>query len=89
MEPVHLVSPYGPVQLRPGVSPQEAAERRTLIKATQAINDAQALGGKNELVFILDNVTHRAIMRVIDKETKEVVMQLPPDYVVHLAQTVG
>ncbi len=67
-------------------SPQQASERRDLIKATHIVNENQMLGSNSELVFLMDNAGHRAIMRVIDRETKEVIMQLPPDYVLKLAK---
>lgn len=71
------------------VPPEQVAARRELIKATHVINNTQALGAKNELIFILDNANHRAILRVIDRDTKEVVMQVPPDYVLSLAQSIS
>jgi uncharacterized FlaG/YvyC family protein len=71
----------------PVVSKDEAAQRRDLIKAAGVINANQAVGSNNELVFVLDRVSHRAIMQVVDRETKKVVMQLPPEYVLHLAQS--
>jgi uncharacterized FlaG/YvyC family protein len=37
------------------------------------------------LVFVFDRDTHQPIMRVVDSKTNEVIMQLPPDYVLNLA----
>ncbi len=71
---------------QPPPTPQQASDRRELIKATNIVNANQALGSNSELVFLMDNGGHRAIMRVIDRETKEVIMQLPPDYVLKLAK---
>jgi uncharacterized FlaG/YvyC family protein len=70
------------------VTPQEASQRRDLVKAAQVINDSRQFGSNNELVFVFDRVTHHAIMRVVNKQTNEVVMQLPPDYVLKLAADV-
>ena len=64
----------------------QIAERRELVRAANTINASQVLGGENELVFVLDRTSHRAIMRVVDRKTQEVVMQLPPEYVLHLAE---
>ena len=68
------------------VTPQEAAQRRELIKAIKAVNSSETLGEQNELVFVLNPGDHRPIVRLVDRKTREVVMQLPPEYVVRLAE---
>jgi uncharacterized FlaG/YvyC family protein len=70
------------------VPPQQAAQRQQLIKAADVINAAQIFGANNQLVFVFDRDTHRPIMRVVDSKTNEVIMQLPPDYVLNLAAEV-
>lgn len=71
---------------QPPVPPEQASQRRELIRAAGVINASQALGANTELVFVVDRNTHKAIMRVIDRNTKEVVMQLPAEYVLRLAE---
>lgn len=63
----------------------EAAQRRDLIQAARSVNESGVLG-RNQLVFLVDRATHKPIIRVEDPETHEVVMQLPPEYVLRLAQ---
>jgi flagellar protein FlaG len=72
----------------PPVSVEEAAQRRQLLQATQSVNDSGFLG-KNQLVFMLDRQTHRAVIRVVDRTTQQVVSQIPPEYVLQLAQDLG
>jgi flagellar protein FlaG len=67
------------------VPPEEAAQRRKLVQAAKSINASGTLG-QNQLVFMVDRATHRPIIRVEDRETHEVVLQLPPEYVLRLAQ---
>ena len=67
------------------VDPVQIAQRRELIQASKAINASGLLGADSDLVFVVDRATHRAIMRVVDRQTKEVIMQLPPEYVLNLA----
>ncbi len=69
----------------PPVAADEAAHRRDLIQAARSINDSGLLG-RNQLVFLLDRATHRPVIRIEDTETHEVVLQLPPEYVLRLAQ---
>ena len=67
------------------VSMEQAAERRQLIQATRAVNASGTLG-RNELVFSVDSETRRPVIRVEDRETHEVLFQVPPEYVLRLAQ---
>ena len=63
----------------------EAVQHREVVAAARAINASGYLG-QNQIVFVMDRGTHRAIMRIVDRETNEVVLQLPPEYVLQLAQ---
>jgi len=67
------------------VPPAEAAERRELISAAKAVN-ASDLMGENQLVFTIDPQTHRPVIRVENRDTHEILLQLPPDYVLRLAK---
>jgi uncharacterized FlaG/YvyC family protein len=70
------------------VSVAEAAQRRQLLEAAQSVNESGVLG-QNQLVFLLDRQTHRAVIRVVDRTTQQVVSQIPPEYVLRLAQDLG
>jgi uncharacterized FlaG/YvyC family protein len=70
---------------RATVPPQQAAQQRALIKAADVINANQTFGTSNSVVFVFDRDTHRPVMRVVDNQTNEVLMQLPPQYVLNLA----
>jgi len=63
----------------------EAAQRRELIFAAKSINSS-GLFGQNQLVFIVDPQTRRPVIRVEDRDTHEVLLQLPPEYVLRLAK---
>ena len=64
----------------------QAADRQQLVKAVQAVNDSNALGDNQELTFVLDRNSHRTLTRIIDRQTQEVLMQIPPEYVLQLAE---
>ena len=70
------------------VSAQEAAGRRQLLQAAKSVNESGILG-QNQLQFIMDRLTHRAVIRVVDPATHQVVSQIPPEYVLRLAQDLG
>ncbi len=73
---------------RPQISVTEAAQRRQLLQAAQSVNESGVLGG-NQLVFLLDRQTHQAVIRVVDRDTNQVVSQIPPEYVLQLAKDLG
>ena len=72
--------------------PRQAAEdQRTLIHAVKAVNAAgllgqDNLGQDNELTFVLDRSTRRAVVRIVNRETREVVDQIPNEYVLRMAE---
>lgn len=67
---------------------QEVTERRELVKAIKAINDTEFFGENYELTFVLDRETRRPLMRIIDRQTREVIRQLPPEYTLRLAEEI-
>jgi flagellar protein FlaG len=75
----------GAVPTAQPVTPENAEQRRNLIQAVKAINASELLGQQNELTFVVDRATHRTIVRVVNKDTREVVMQIPAESVLRIA----
>jgi flagellar protein FlaG len=75
-----VVSPVTPL------TPQERTEQRQLIQAVKAVNEAKLFGQNSELTFSYDRQTRRTVMQIVDKETQEVIRQIPPEYVLRLAE---
>lgn len=70
-------------------SPQPVSEdQRTLVQAVKAVNAAELFGQDNELTFILDRQSKRMLTRIVNRNTGDVVMQIPPEYVVRLAEEI-
>jgi uncharacterized FlaG/YvyC family protein len=67
-------------------SREDAAARRHLIQAVKAVNGTELFGRDSELTFVFDRHTHKALVRVIDKRTKEVIMQIPAERVLQMAR---
>jgi len=63
----------------------DVASRRELVAATRTVNASDILG-ENQLVFMVDPQTRKPVIRVQNRDTHEVVLQLPPDYVLRLAE---
>jgi len=62
------------------------AEQRELIQAVKSVNASEALGPDNELSFVMDRETRRPVIRIVNRKTKEVIRQVPPEYVLRLAR---
>ena len=63
-------------------------DNRQLIQAAKAVNAAHALG-EHEIAFSIDHTTHLPVFKIVDRTTKEVVDQVPPEYVLQLAANLG
>jgi uncharacterized FlaG/YvyC family protein len=67
------------------VPAQEAADRREVVQAAKSVNASGTLG-ENQLVFAVDPTTHHIVMRVENRNTHEVVLQVPPETVIQMAE---
>lgn len=70
------------------VSAEQAAQSRQLLQAAKSVNESGVLG-QNQLVFLMDRETHRPVFRIVDRNTHQVITQIPPEYVLRLAQDLG
>ena len=79
-----------PVSSAPPVAnsqpPANVPTRRDLINAVKAISATDVFGNDRELAFVLDRSSQEPVMRVIDRKTNEVVMQVPAAYLLQIAK---
>lgn len=68
------------------VSTEKLAQQRELIQAVKALNGTELFGQNTELTFVFDRETRRALVRVVDKKTRQVTLQIPPEYVLRMAE---
>jgi flagellar protein FlaG len=68
------------------LTPEQRAEQAKLIHAVEAVNQAKLFGQSSELTFSIDRHSRKPVMKIVDRETKEVIRQIPPDYVLRLAE---
>ena len=75
-----------PVTAAPAATtPVDNSSNRDVVQAVKALNGAEMFG-ENELTFQKDPLTHRMVVKIINRNTQEVVMQIPPEYVLQLAE---
>ena len=65
---------------------QIQSENRQVVQAARAVNASNSLG-QDELTFSLDPTSHRTIIKVVNRDTKEVVEQIPSEVVLRLAES--
>jgi len=63
-----------------------AAENRAVVQAVKALNNTQMFGDENDLVFQKDPQTQRMVVKIVNRKTKDVISQVPPEYVLRLAE---
>ena len=68
------------------VAPGRHPEQTEVIQAVKAINESELFGQQNELTFALDRETRRPVVRIVDRQTNEVVRQIPPETVLRVAE---
>jgi flagellar protein FlaG len=78
VQPLAGAAPVAPVEQR--------AEQREIIQAVKALNAAEMFGQQNELLFHMDRQARRMVIQVVNRQTQEVVTQVPPEYVLRLAE---
>jgi len=77
---VHAPAPVAPVD--------KTAEHRQVVQAVKAVNGTEMFGPENELRFQRDPQTKRMVVRVVNRNTREVLSQVPEEYVLRLAEDV-
>lgn len=68
------------------LSSQEREQQQQLIQAVASVNSSHLFGQSTELTFSYDPRSRKTVLQIVDRETKEVVRQLPPEDLLRLAQ---
>jgi uncharacterized FlaG/YvyC family protein len=78
-----------PVTPTPAVATpvENSPSNRDVVQAVKALNGTDMFG-ENELTFQKDPQTHRMVIKIVNRDTQEVVMQIPPEYVLELAEDI-
>jgi flagellar protein FlaG len=71
------------------VSSEIRAEQDKLIQAVRSVNESMLPGDNREMTYSVDPATRRIVFKLIDKETQDVIRQVPPEYLLRLAEMSG
>ena len=64
----------------------QRAQTQALVSAVNVINQAGAVGPDREVTYSTDSATKTLIISVVDKQSKQVLVQWPSDYALQMAQ---
>jgi flagellar protein FlaG len=68
---------------------RDASQNRQVVQAVKALNKSELFGEENGLEFQKDPDTKRMIVKIVNRETGEVISQIPPEYVSRLAESLS
>lgn len=75
-----------PATAQPSTPGERTVPQEDVVQAVKAVNQSALFGQQYELTFDMDRESHRALLRLVDRNTREVVRQIPPEYVLRLAR---
>ena len=70
----------------PAIPVDQAAENREMVQAVKALNGAEMFGEDNQLMFQRDLQSQRMVLRIVNQKTREVVSEVPAEYILRLAE---
>lgn len=65
---------------------ERLAQNREIVQAVKAVNASGAVGPDKELEMEKDPRARQMVIRLVDRKTKEVLQQIPAEYVLRLAE---
>lgn len=88
---ISSIGPAAPVSgpAEPAPARPLAPDQRELIQAIRAVNASQTFGDHREITFQVDSKTRRVITRIVNRDTGELIRQIPPELVMRLAEEIN
>jgi uncharacterized FlaG/YvyC family protein len=68
-------------------SAEQQAQNLELVHAVRAVNAAELYGEYGELTFALDRRSHRAVVRLVHRKTRQVIREVPAGHILDLAES--
>ena len=81
---INNTAPLGPADLSSTRAISE--QQRTLIRAVAAVNASGTFGQDNELTYSVDRNAHLVVVKLVNKNTGNVVQQIPAEYLLRMAE---
>lgn len=68
------------------VTQAERARNQALVAAVRALNQAGFAGSSREITYSTDSSTRQLVIRVVDRQSGDVIVQWPSEYALQMAQ---
>jgi len=87
------IGPINPINVSaainaPATTQDSVAYVRQLVTAIRGLNKSELLGQGRELSFTRDPDTQRPVIQILDRDSGEVIDQIPPEMVLQMATEV-
>jgi flagellar protein FlaG len=70
----------------PAASTENPTQTRDVIQAVKALNATEMFGDENQLTFHMDQQSRRMVIQIVNRNTKEVISQIPAEYLLALSE---
>lgn len=64
-------------------------QQRALLQAATVVNNSQILGSDNEITFKVDRKANQVVVRIVNRQTGDLVSQIPEEYLLRMAEEVN
>jgi uncharacterized FlaG/YvyC family protein len=73
-------------EAQPAVAAESRARTQAVAAAVRTLNESGIAGPGRQVTFSTDAATRELVVRVVDKQSKDVLVQWPSEYALNLAQ---
>ena len=80
---IHAFTPLERVTDLGGINPPDVD---TIVRAVEQVNESEFLGPRDEITITFEADSKKPILRLVDRETNEVIRQVPAEYLLRLAR---
>jgi uncharacterized FlaG/YvyC family protein len=70
-------------------SREEVDAQQAVVAAIRALNKSEMLGSDRELQFARDSQTQKMVIRIVDRQSGDVLDQIPPEKVLQIMASFG
>ncbi len=79
---------FSPPETKPATTttPEVRARTQAIVSAVGVLNQSGIAGADREVTYSTDSATKQLVIHVIDKQSKQVIVQWPSNYALEMAQ---
>ena len=86
MDSLRAAQTHGAMAHASAAPAERRVDRPEVIQAVRAVNESAMFGEEYELAFTMDRNSRRQLLQLVNRETHEVVRQIPAEYVLRAAR---